>query len=174
MRTRLLLLFTMLTLLPLSVQGMVTYRHFSSTLNEKTKQYTVDVAGQANANLDRLLKDLERLSLMPLYDEQVLSILAKYDGPMGSGTWALSDDYQKMKLYTSAQAYDRPEIRGIHLLSNSGTLFSNVEPLAVNTSWDGRHDEWFSALEQSDGEWIILPRIIPLIMPEPTPQPIFR
>lgn len=157
MRTRLLLLFTMLTLLPLSVQGMVTYRHFSSTLNEKTKQYTVDVAGQANANLDRLLKDLERLSLMPLYDEQVLSILAKYDGPMGSGTWALSDDYQKMKLYTSAQAYDRPEIGGIHLLSNSGTLFSNVEPLAVNTSWDGRHDEWFSALERSDGEWILLP-----------------
>ncbi|OMF93586.1 sensor histidine kinase [Paenibacillus sp. FSL R7-0337] len=157
MRTRLLLLFTMLTLLPLSVQGMVTYRHFSSTLNEKTKQYTVDVAGQANANLDRLLKDLERLSLMPLYDEQVLSILAKYDGPMGSGTWALSDDYQKMKLYTSAQAYDRPEIRGIHLLSNSGTLFSNVEPLAVNTSWDARHDEWFSALTRSDGEWIILP-----------------
>lgn len=37
MRNRLLLLFTMLTLLPLSVQGMVTYRHFSSTLNEKTK-----------------------------------------------------------------------------------------------------------------------------------------
>lgn len=157
MRTRLLLLFTMLTLLPLSVQGMVTYRHFSSTLNEKTKQFTVDIAGQVNANLDRLLKDMERLSLMPLYDEQVLSILAKYDGSMGSGRWALSDDYQKMKLYTSAQAYDRPEIRGIHLLSNSGTLFSNVEPLAVNTSWDGRRDEWFSILDRSDGEWIILP-----------------
>ncbi|WP_340023861.1 sensor histidine kinase [Paenibacillus sp. FSL K6-1096] len=157
MRTRLLLLFTMLTLLPLSVQGMVTYRHFSSTLNVKTRQFTVDIAGQVNANLDRLLKDMERLSLMPLYDEQVLSILAKYDGSMGSGRWALSDDYQKMKLYTSAQAYDRPEIRGIHLLSNSGTLFSNVEPLAVNTSWDARGDEWFSNLEGSDGEWIILP-----------------
>lgn len=157
MRTRLLLLFTMLTLLPLSVQGMVTYRHFSSTLNDKTEQFTVDIVGQVNANLDRLLKDLERLSLMPLYDEQVLSILAKYDGPMGSGSWALSDDYQKMKLYTSAQAYDRPEIRGIHLLSNSGTLFSNVEPLAVGTSWDGRNDEWFSALELSEGEWVILP-----------------
>lgn len=157
MRTRLLLLFTVLILLPLCLQGMVTYRHFSSTMNDKTEQYTIDIAGQVNANLDRLLKDLERLSLLPLYDEQVLSILAKYNGAMGSGSWARSDDYLKMKLYTSGQAYDRPEIRGIHLISNSGILFSNVDAMAIDAVWDGRQDEWFRSLAQSDGEWRIIP-----------------
>lgn len=157
MRVKLLLLFTVLILLPLSLQGMVTYRHFSSTMNDKTEQYTIDIVGQINANLDRLLKDLERLSLLPLYDEMVLSILTKYNGPIGLGKWALSDDYLKMKLYTSGQAYDRPEIRGIHLISNSGILFSNVDTMAIDTVWDGREDDWFNALAQSDGEWRIIP-----------------
>lgn len=157
MRVKLLILFTVLILLPLILQGAVTYRHFSSTMNDKTEQYTIDIAGQVNANLDRLLKDLERLSLMPLYDEMVLTILAKYNGTMGSGTWALSDDYLKMKQYTSAQAYDRPEIRGIHLISNSGILFSSVDAMAIGAVWDGTRDEWFRKLELSDGEWQLIP-----------------
>jgi len=157
MRTRLLLLFTLLILLPLALQGIVTYRHFSTTMNDKTEQYTIDIAGQVNANLDRLLKELERLSLMPLYDEQLLTILAKYNGAMGTGAWALSEDYLKMKLYTSAQAYDRPEIRGIHLLSNSGILFSNVDALAIDSAWDGNRDAWFRTLAGTDGAWQIIP-----------------
>lgn len=157
LRTKLLLLFSVLILLPLSLQGMVTYRHFSATVNHKTEQFTIDIVQQINTNLDRMLKDLERLSLMPLYDQMVLSILAKYNGPMGSGTWALSDDYLKMKLYTSGQAYNRPEIRGIHLISNSGILFSNVDAMSADAVWDSRRDSWFSELNQSDGEWRIIP-----------------
>jgi two-component system sensor histidine kinase YesM len=157
LRTRLLILFTVLILLPLSLQGMVTYRHFSATMNDKTEQYTIDIVRQISANLDRQLKDFERLSLMPLYDQMVLSILAKYNGAMGSGTWVQSDDYMKMKLYTSGQAYDRPEIRGIHLISNSGVLFSNVDAMAIDAVWDGRQDDWFTSLARSEGEWRIIP-----------------
>lgn len=124
LRTKLLLLFLALTLLPLSLQGVVNYLHFSQTIDRKTEQFTIDIVRQINTNLNRLLKDFERLSLLPLYDQMVLGILGKYNAPMGSGTWARSDDYLKMKLYTSGQAYDRPEICGIHLISNSGILFS--------------------------------------------------
>ncbi|SFE94214.1 two-component system, sensor histidine kinase YesM [Paenibacillus algorifonticola] len=171
LRTKLLLLFTVLILLPLSLQGIVTYRHFSTTVNHKTEQFTIDIVQQINANLDRLLKDLERLSLMPLYDQMVLSILAKYNGPMGSGTWALSDDYLKMKLYTSGQAYNRPEIRGIHLISNSGILFSNVDAMSADAVWDSRRDTWFSDLNQSDGEWIIIPPHEPSYYSSPSSEP---
>lgn len=151
LRTKLLLLFMVLILFPLSLQGVVTYRHFSSTVDQKTEQFTVDIVRQINANLDRLLKDFERLSMMPLYDQAVLTILSKYDGEMGSGAWASSDDYMKMKLYTSANAYDRSEIRGIHLISNSGIFFSNVDSMAVDSVWDSRRDEWFAEVEQSGG-----------------------
>jgi two-component system sensor histidine kinase YesM len=157
LRTKLLLLFTVLILLPLSLQGVVTYRKFSDTVDQKTEQFTVDIVRQINANLDRLLKDFERLSMMPLYDQAVLSILSKYDGEMGSATWASSDDYWKMKLYTSANAYDRTEIRGIHLVSNSGIFFSNVDSMAVDSVWDGRQDEWFDEVVRSDGAWVLIP-----------------
>lgn len=140
LHTKLLLLFLVLILLPLGMQGVVTYRHFSQTIDRKTEQFTIDIVRQVNANLNRMLKDLERLSLLPLYDQMVLNILGKYDAPMGSAAWALSDDYLKMKLYTSGQAYDRPEIRGIHLISNSGILFSNVDSLAIEAVWDSRRD----------------------------------
>ncbi|WP_239615072.1 cache domain-containing sensor histidine kinase [Cohnella mopanensis] len=161
LRTKLLLLFVFLILFPLSLQGIVTYRHFSSTVDQKTEQFTIDIVRQINANLDRLMKDYERLSLMPLYDEMVLKILSKYDGEMGSATWASSDDYMKMKLYTSAQAYDRAEVRGIHFLSNSGILFSNVDSMAVESVWDGRQDKWFGEVNRSDGAWMLIPPHVP-------------
>ncbi|WP_339298916.1 sensor histidine kinase [Paenibacillus sp. FSL R5-0623] len=157
LRTKLLLLFLALTLLPLSLQGMMNYKHFSQTMDRKTEQFTIDMVRQINANLNRLLKDFERLSLLPLYDQMVLGILGKYNASMGSGTWARSEDYLKMKLYTSGQAYDRPEIRGIHLISNSGILFSNLDSLAVKPVWDSRQDDWFAELEDSEGTWRLLP-----------------
>ncbi|QJD87756.1 sensor histidine kinase [Cohnella herbarum] len=161
LRTKLLLLFVFLILFPLSLQGIVTYRHFSDTVDRKTEQFTIDIVRQINANMDRLLKDYERLSLMPLYDEMVLKILSKYDGEMGSASWASSDDYMKMKLYTSAHAYDRAEIRGIHFVSNSGILFSNVDSMAVDSVWDSRQDEWFAEVNRSDGAWMLIPPHMP-------------
>lgn len=157
LRTKLLLLFLALTLLPLSLQGVMNYKHFSQTMDRKTEQFTIELVRQINANLNRLLKDFERLSLLPLYDQMVLGILGKYNASMGSGTWARSEDYLKMKLYTSGQAYDRPEIRGIHLISNSGILFSNLDSLAVKPVWDSRQDDWFAELEDSEGTWRLLP-----------------
>ncbi|WP_433707819.1 cache domain-containing sensor histidine kinase [Paenibacillus illinoisensis] len=157
LRTKLLVLFVVLTLLPLSLQGVVNYYHFSQTIDRKTEQFTIDMIRQINTNLNRLLKDFERISLLPLYDQTVLSILGKYNAPMGTATWARSDDYLKMKLYTSGQAYDRPEIRGIHLISNSGILFSNLDSLAVKPVWDSRQDHWFAELDGSEGEWRLLP-----------------
>ncbi|WP_342571659.1 sensor histidine kinase [Paenibacillus sp. FSL R5-0749] len=157
LRTKLLLLFLALTLLPLSLQGVMNYKHFSQTMDRKTEQFTIELVRQINANLNRLLKDFERLSLLPLYDQMVLGILGKYNGSMGSGTWARSEDYLKMKLYTSGQAYDRPEIRGIHLISNSGILFSNLDSLAVKPVWDSRQDAWFAELEHSEGTWRLIP-----------------
>ncbi|WP_308723015.1 sensor histidine kinase [Paenibacillus polysaccharolyticus] len=161
LRSKLLVLFLALTLLPLSLQGVMSYAHFSQTLDRKTEQFTIDMVRQINTNLNRMLKDFERLSLLPLYDETVLRILRKYDGAMGAGTWAKSDDYQKMKLYTSAQAYDRPEIRGIHLISNSGILFSNLDSLAVKPVWDGNQEKWFAELRGTEGIWHLLPPHIP-------------
>ncbi|WP_366291389.1 sensor histidine kinase [Paenibacillus sp. AN1007] len=161
LRTKLLLLFLVLTLLPLSLQGVMNVAHFSQTLDRKTEQFTIDMVRQINMNLNRMLKDFERLSLLPLYDQMVLGILREYDGPMGSGTWARSDDYQKMKLYTSAQAYDRPEIRGIHLISNSGILFSNLDSLAVKPVWDGSREQWFTELKGTEGTWRLLPPHVP-------------
>lgn len=161
LRSKLLLLFLALTLLPLSLQGVMGYAHFSRTLDHKTEQFTIDMVRQINTNLNRMLKDFERLSLLPLYDQMVLGILREYDGTMGSGTWAKSDDYLKMKLYTSAQAYDRPEIRGIHLISNSGILFSNLDSLAVKPVWDGSQEPWFAELRGTEGMWRLLPPHVP-------------
>lgn len=158
LRKKLLILFVILILFPLSLQGIVTYQKFSHTMDKKTEQYTVDIVLQINTNLDRMLKDLQRLSLMPLYDEKVLSILKKYDGEMGSAVWASSEDYQKMKLYTSGHANNRVEIRGVHLISNSGIFFSNVDAMALASVWDSKEDRWFEEVRQSDGEWVLIPQ----------------
>lgn len=109
---------------------------------------------------------------MPLYDQQVLSILKKYDGDTDSTVWASSDDYQKMKLYTSAQTYNRKEIKGIHLISNSGVFFSNNDSMAVTSVWDSSQDEWFDEVKQSDGNWILIPQHQPSYYNEKSKAPV--
>ncbi|MCU6710661.1 sensor histidine kinase [Paenibacillus sp. J5C_2022] len=171
-RKKLLILFIALILLPLSLQGAVTYRYFSSTMDDKTERYTIDLVRQINLNLDRALREMQRLSLMPVYDEKVLSILKKYDGTMGDADRASSEDYQKMKLYTSAQAYNREEIRGIHIVSNSGIFFSNVDAMDVPNVWDGRGDAWFDEVERSSGAWVLVPQHKPSYYLKPVAEPV--
>ncbi|MED4784226.1 hypothetical protein [Brevibacillus choshinensis] len=54
---------------------MITYSKFSTSTEERTSEYTAQIVHQINRNLERNLEKMKRFSLMPLYDNSVLSIL---------------------------------------------------------------------------------------------------
>ncbi|GED59784.1 hypothetical protein AA984_26020 [Brevibacillus formosus] len=75
LRAKILTLFLCLIAIPLSLQGIITYSKFSASTELRTAEYTEQIVGQINRNLERNIREIKRLSLMPLYDPEILSIL---------------------------------------------------------------------------------------------------
>lgn len=75
LRPKIIVLFLAIVLIPLNLLGMITYAYFSKTLEDQTYHYTVQVIDQLNENVNSFIDEMHRLSLLPLYDREILTIL---------------------------------------------------------------------------------------------------
>ncbi|NOU92752.1 HAMP domain-containing protein [Paenibacillus sp. LMG 31456] len=153
-----LIIFIMILVIPLSLQGILTYYEFSSTVERRSADYSTQIVGQINRNLDRALLEMQRLSLMPLYDTQVLTILDKYSQSQFVQTRPTLAEMEKMFLYISGSAYNRSEVKGIQIIANNGFIFTNVDSSIMNFYVDVRQEDWFRRVQVADGAWVVIPQ----------------
>ncbi|GMX65696.1 sensor histidine kinase [Paenibacillus elgii] len=158
LRSKTLLIFMLLIAIPLSLQGIITYYDFSMSVERRTADYSAQLVGQINRNLDRTFMEMQRLSLMPTYDPGVLGILRKYSGPALANQRPAVEDLEKMQLYIAGMTYNRPEIRGIQLFAGSGYTFSNVDASAIRSFTDVKREAWYDRVKQADGAWVVIPK----------------
>jgi len=173
LRKKIVTIFILLITIPLTLQGLISYYEFSSTIERRTADSTIQIAGQINRNLDRTLVEMQRLSLMPLYDQRVLSILDKYSMPAYQQTRPTLEEMEKMFLYISGLAYNRSEVRGIQVIANNGFIFTNVDSTRMQFSVDVRKEAWYTKVSQADGAWAIIPPHNPDYYMENNPQQYF-
>jgi len=157
LRTKTSLIFFMLIALPLSLQGSITYYDFSDSVERRAADYAVQITGQINLNLDRTLMEMQRLSLMPLYDQGVLDILRQYSRPESRAVRPTKREMEKMSLYISGSAFNQPEVRGIQIIANNGYIFSNVDPNVIRFYVDYEKESWYPRVRDMDGGWTAIP-----------------
>lgn len=157
LRTKMLTLFLCLIAIPLSLQGMITYSKFTTSTEERTSEYTAQIVHQINQNLDRNMEEMKRLSLMPLYDNSILSILRELGGSAQAPLYLSTEKRQKMTLYISSLSYSRPEVKGIQIMSLNGLVFSNLDPSTMKAQVDLRKEEWYSRVLAGNGASVIIP-----------------
>ncbi|RNB72736.1 sensor histidine kinase [Brevibacillus centrosporus] len=157
LRTKMLTLFLCLIAIPLSLQGMITYSKFTTSTEERTSAYTAQIVHQINQNLDRNMEEMKRLSLMPLYDNSILSILRELGGSAQAPLYLSTEKRQKMALYISSLSYSRPEVKGIQIVSLNGLVFSNLDPSTMKAQVDLRKEEWYSRVLAGNGASVIIP-----------------
>ena len=75
--------------------------------------------------------EMQRLTLMPLYDSGVLSILRKYREEDSLHQRPTVEERSKMRLYIASMTFDRPEIDSIQIFAGSGYTFSSLAPSAI-------------------------------------------
>lgn len=175
LRAKMILIFMLLIFIPLSVQGLVTFVDFSATIQQRTADYSVQIVGQINQNLDRTLMEMQRVSLIPLYDTKVTSILKKYaeSGPDYARTRAAFEDAEKMFLHISGLAYNRPEVKGIQIIADNGIVFSNVDSTSIYSYIDISDSDWYRQAKKADGAWTLIPQHEPAYYIDSRPQPYF-
>ncbi|MBN2980946.1 cache domain-containing sensor histidine kinase [Cohnella algarum] len=156
LRWKLLLLSILMITVPLSLQGIVTYREFSSSTERRATENTVQITEQINRNLDRTLAEMQRLSLTPLYDPNVVAILNKYGGASSAGIRPTIEEREKMFLYISGAAYGLQEVKGIQIIAGNGFIFTNVDSTLMKFADIGALP-WSEKVREADGAWALIP-----------------
>lgn len=157
LRSKTLLIFLLLIAIPLGLQGALTYNEFAVSTERKAADYSEQLVGQINRNLDRTLKEMQRLSLMSSYDPGVLSILRKYSSPELTNSRPSVEELEKMVLHIASGTYDRPEIRSIQIFAGNGYTFSNLDSNAIRAFNDPSRESWYGRVLEADGAWVLIP-----------------
>ena len=156
LRTKFIVLFFLLITIPFLIIGTISYRKYTAGVERSTVELSNEVVNQININLERYIKELDRLTLTPLYDEDMMQILRKHRGTDPAGTYLSTDETLKMNLFISSLAFDRGEIESILVFTNDGGIFSNLDQ-SVRKRWDGSMADWMEPVEREDGGLTILP-----------------
>ncbi|PLR78682.1 two-component sensor histidine kinase [Bacillus sp. V3-13] len=156
-RTKLVLVFSLLILLTAIFLGSITYYHFAGSSQKEAKEYQIQLAEQINRNIDRYLKEMQIISLSPLYDQEVLNILNNHLTPSVNTSFPPANERIEMWRYISSLIHMRNEIKGIHIMGNDGTIFSNLDSNTVMLKVFDTSNDWVKQIKKADGERVILP-----------------
>jgi two-component system sensor histidine kinase YesM len=154
---KLTVLFIGLISIPILIIGSFTYYKYSKNVEQDAQAYTYQLVEQIRLNLDRYFKEVDRLTLAPMYDPEVLSILKKRTGPYSSGVnYVNVEEAQKINLFLSSMEFDRSEIESINIFGLDGSLFNSKEATMLNY-WIKEQEQWMKEAELNEGALTILP-----------------
>ncbi|MFZ7944790.1 sensor histidine kinase [Neobacillus sp. 19] len=156
-RVKLILIFSLLILVTSTLLGSITYYQFAKSSQERTEEYQIQLADQITRNLDRYLKEMQIISLSPLYNQEVMDILHNHQTPSEKTMFPPANERITLWRYISSFIHMRNEIKGIHLMANDGTIFSNLDSNTVMLKVFDTNNEWVGKIKQADGEWVLLP-----------------
>ncbi|CAM4087294.1 sensor histidine kinase [Lederbergia lenta] len=156
-RFKLILVFSLLIVLTALILGGITYYHFATASQREAKDYQVQLVEQIQHNFDRYLKEMQIISLSPLYDQNILNILKEHETPIATASFPPANERIEMWRYISSLIHSRNEIKGIHIMANDGTIFTNLDSNTVWLKMINISNSWLSQIRKADGEWVLLP-----------------
>ncbi|PYI53598.1 two-component sensor histidine kinase [Paenibacillus flagellatus] len=165
MRTKIVSIFILLITLPFAIQSYVAYHDFSSVVKRKTADYTLRIADQINKHLDTTFTEMQRLSLMPLYDQEVVAVLKKH-GEARPDSLPSVRNMEKMSSYIHGILFNRPELKSIQIMTNDGYAFTNMDPSLVKLPDRFREESWYRKTAAADGAGVLIARHTPSYMPD--------
>ncbi len=156
LRVKFMFLFFVLISVPFIVIGAITYSKYSTDVEKDAENYTFQIVDQIRIYLDKYIKDIERITLAPLYDNKVLDVMRKHsDQPYQKDLYLTSEEQVKLNLFISSFAFERNEIERILIFTNDGGLFSPLE--SVYKNWNPESNQWMDTVRTADGAMTIIP-----------------
>lgn len=148
-------LFALMITIPFLISGIITYHRYIEQTEHDSIEYTNELIGQISINLDRYLKEMERITLAPFHDPGVMEILHAHNGPLRGDSYVPWEETSRVQIMISSLAIERTELEGIFLFANDGTVFSNLEH-TVSKRWMWDEYEWMDKARKKEGALTIL------------------
>lgn len=156
LRLKIIVLFLAIVLVPLNLLGMITYSYFSKTLEDQTYHYTVQVIDQLNQNVNAFIDEMHRLSLLPLYDREILTIL-KNRTKHSYSYYPQTEELERMSSFLSTLSYNRQELSGVHIMTRDGSLFSDLGSPRTVHRFSDESSFWQQRIQQGEGASLLVP-----------------
>ena len=170
MEKKLLLVFVLLILLPLSVIGGISYSSYSRSIQNNTAAYSQKMIGQVIDRLDDYIRDMTALSAMPSYMEDFKNNLIRSNryyqqyaaapGEENTGTedYALRLSIQRglednMNFINALKGGDS----SIYVFDSYGNGYSSAAGGGLRLDVAGSYRSWIEKTQDSGGEALLLP-----------------
>ncbi|CAH1207904.1 hypothetical protein PAECIP111891_03122 [Paenibacillus allorhizoplanae] len=156
LRAKFIYLFFLLITIPFFLSGLITYKQYSNNVQAEAIAYTRQIIDQITINLDRYLKEMDRLTLAPYYDKNVIDILNAHLSHIPTTNYVKNDENAKMNFMITSLAIDRNELQGIMIFTNDGIIFSNLQD-SLTQNWELSANAWMKDAVAADSGLVIIP-----------------
>ncbi len=154
LRVKLIIIFFVLIITPFLISGYVTFTKYSKSVEESTGVYSKELTNQININLDNYLSEIDRLTILPLYESSIIKILKEHSTEKRQTDFIPSMEITTMNLFLSSIVFNRPEFRGIFIMAIDGTLYSSLDD-ANFKNFKG-NDEWLKKAKAQGRKMLLI------------------
>lgn len=156
LRTKFIVLFCLMITLPFILTGFLAYQKYSANSEREAEAYSDQIAEQVSINLERYIKEIDRITIALYYNPNMLQILHKHKGAFKQENYLTVDEISKMNQLISTRVIEQTEMEGLFIFALDGSLFSNLQE-TIRMNWKPELNEWVQQAKLKDGGLTILP-----------------
>ncbi|MBD0378776.1 cache domain-containing sensor histidine kinase [Paenibacillus sedimenti] len=156
LRTKFIILFCVMITLPFIISGLLAYQKYSANSERNAEAYSEQIVEQVTINLERYIKEMDRITIALYYNPDVLQILKNHRGPLQNESYLKVDEISKMNQLISTGIIEQTEMEGLFIFALDGSLFSNLQE-TIRLSWKPESNSWMQQAKWKDGGLTIVP-----------------
>lgn len=141
------LIIVCLILLPVSVATIYSQRQYHTYIQQKTKEYLLNISDETMYQLDQYISSVEKTSYTPLYFKDLIKSLED-PGKVQS----IQDINFYIDLFDNLNSTNKK----IYLFDNNKKLYSSSNPFRTQEQVDAKYDKWRSIAENANGGIVFL------------------
>lgn len=153
LRNKIFIMFTCLVLILLVIVGIAVHRTFKTSNNEEVVKKTENSIIQLGYNLDLMMEDASRSSISILYNQELINILREYNKD-STTIYKKRAHINTVSLFLSSITFKKDQVYGIHIFTESGQVFSNIDNYLVKDSIFLENQDWLHQVKNEKGGWI--------------------
>lgn len=155
--TKLIIGFSFSILIPLLFVGSISYVYFKNSAENKAIRTFPQIIDQLNQSIELYVEELDRLSLMPYYDDKVMAVLQSYGNAEEYGENSLQNQRTVEDFLSNFFILPRRDIVGIYLfLNNRKTYYSTKGYNIVKRDFRYTDASWYKQLQGAEGGKLLI------------------
>ena len=144
-------------ILPLLIVGGVSIHIMDRVILKEGDNYSKKLINGLKDSLDEYIMDMVNLSILPLYDMNVRSVLENEENYYTQDIYSQMYQDEKLNNFMFMLNNLRTEIDGVFVYCMDGRVYHNIEGKGsigqynYNTQYDYKSDEWYQLAIQENG-----------------------